>query len=237
MNTIKPFFYLSSLSALLLIVLGCSTQKKTVLLTGYWPPSNEMLIPFSSDPQLNPDGWQGKNFNNTGYDVYAYFPQFPGGTKKNPKGNGDFEVDYQDTHADFKRLTRKLKPKIIISYGRGKGPWEIEVNASLPQKWGNDYSSPKQPTHQNCTAVMKTTLPVEKIKDAVKSELPDLDAWIDHDGNPGLFLCHYIAFLGMQYQSENDHCRAAGFIHVGSKVDLQTAKKANLATIKAAIQD
>ena len=64
-----------------------------IMLTGYWPPSNEMLRKFSTDPNQNPGGWQGENWEGRGYNIYAYFPEFPGGTGSNPKGEGDLEVD------------------------------------------------------------------------------------------------------------------------------------------------
>ena len=68
-----------------------------VLITGYWPPTNEMLRQWSQDPEQNPGGWVGENWEGRGYNIYAFFPEFPGGTGQNPKGDGDFEVDYQDT--------------------------------------------------------------------------------------------------------------------------------------------
>jgi len=48
-----------------------------VVLMGYWPPTNEMLRPWSTNPEQNPDGWTGENWRGTGYDVYAFFPEFP----------------------------------------------------------------------------------------------------------------------------------------------------------------
>jgi hypothetical protein len=77
-----------------------------VKLTAYWPPTNEMLVKFSPDEQLREplgydDGWQGRNWQNRGYDIYAYFPTFPGGTGSNPRRNGDFEVNYQDSFRRF----------------------------------------------------------------------------------------------------------------------------------------
>jgi len=235
----KTVFCVAAIPALLLMLTGCGSQNKTVLLTGYWPPTNEMLRPFSADPTVNPDGWQGKNWENTGYDVYAYFPEFPGGTRKNPKGDGDFEVDYQDTRADFDRITEQVKPSIIISYGAGGGPWEIEVNALWFDKWYNDFLEPTQPDPwkgEGEPKPLKATLPVEKIREVVQAVAPDLKVWIDYDGDPGNFLCNYMAYLGMQYQAEHDHCKAAGFIHVGTKVDLDTAIKASEATLRAVLQ-
>ena len=230
-NLRESFGCIIVLGAFLLLT-GCGSQNKTVLLTGYWPPTNEMLRPFSPDA-----GWQGANWQGTGYDVYAYFPEFPGGTRENPKGTGDFEVDYQDTLADFQRVTQQLKPAIIISYGRGRGPWEIEVNALCLKKWHPDFLEPKQPARLEGVATLRTTLPVERIQKAVQAAVLDLKVWVDDKGDPGTFLCNYLAFLGMQYQTEHDHCKAAGFIHVGPKVDLQTATKANEATLQAALQE
>ena len=50
---------------------------KNVVLMGYWPPTNEMLRPWSTDPTQNPDGWIGADFGGYGYDVYSFFPEFP----------------------------------------------------------------------------------------------------------------------------------------------------------------
>src|SRR4030042_6619592 len=105
----------------LLVFLSVATclagHTKNIMLTGYWPPTNGMLRKFSTDPNQNPDGWQGQNWEGRGYDIYAYFPEFPGGTGSNPKGNGDFEVDYQDVSADFWRITDQIHPVAIMSYG------------------------------------------------------------------------------------------------------------------------
>jgi len=209
---------------------------KVILVTGYWPPTNEMLRPFSTNPTQNPDGWQGRNFNNSGYDVYAYFPEFPNGTGPDPKGQGDFEVDYQDTYADFVRITNLLRPSVVLSYGNGAGPWEIEYNAPWPNNWVSDFLDPKkpdQPTAETCPPNLTATLPVEDIKAAVIADLPGMNAWIDYQADPGNFLCHYMALLGMKYQTENDHCEAAGFIHVSGGVTVDDAKTANLATLRA----
>ena len=34
-------------------------ERPKIMVTGYWPPTNEMVRHFSQDPDLNPDGWQG----------------------------------------------------------------------------------------------------------------------------------------------------------------------------------
>jgi pyrrolidone-carboxylate peptidase len=228
---------LTVLTLAVFVMTGCAAKSKNVLLTGYWPPTNEMLRPFSDNCDQNTVEWIGKNYLNSGYDVYAYFPEFPGGTAKNPKGDGDFEVDYQDTLADFQRITNKLKPEFIISYGKGDGPWEIEVNSHWRTKWFGDYLPPRQPEPADGNVkTLHTTLPVEKIKKQVQSALPDLKVWIDYKGDPGTFLCSYLAYLVMEYQSKNEHCKGAGFIHVGESVDQQTAIKANKAVLKAVLK-
>lgn len=219
---------------------GC-TSHRTVLVTGFWPPTNEMLRAFSTDPTLNPSGWQGGNWQGSGYDVYAFFPEFPKGTDREPWGQGDFEVDYQAVRADFERVTRELKPAIVLCYGRGDGPWEIETRAVFRDRWSNDYWPPQQPDWPERFGyakgtVLTLTLPVDDIERAVRSAVPGLHAWVDHDGDPGGFICGYTAFLAAEYQMRHPHrCKAAGFIHVGGQVDLQTAKKAQEATLKAVI--
>lgn len=50
-----------------------------LLLTGYWPPTNEMLRRFSPNPAQNPRGWVGRDWEGHGFDVYAHFPEFPPG--------------------------------------------------------------------------------------------------------------------------------------------------------------
>src|SRR5262245_41383211 len=49
-----------------------------IMITGYWPPTNEMIREFSNNPTQNPGGWIGGNWEGRGYNVYAYFPEFPG---------------------------------------------------------------------------------------------------------------------------------------------------------------
>lgn len=222
-------------SALCVMLAGCASQRKTVLLTGYWPPTNEMLRPFSPNTAINPEGWQGKNWQGTGYDVYAYFPEFPEGHQSNPAGSGDFVVDYQNTRADFERITRQLNPAIIISYGQGMGPWEIEVNAPRWATWNGDFIEPIFPEPLDGPETMHTTLPAERIQKAVQAAVPEARAWVDGQGDPGNFLCGYLAYLAMRYQAEHAPCTAAGFIHVGPNVDVSTARKANEATLRAVL--
>ena len=45
--------------------------RPTILLTGYWPPTNEMLRRFSTNPLQNPAGWIGEDWEQRGFDVVA----------------------------------------------------------------------------------------------------------------------------------------------------------------------
>lgn len=114
---------------------GCT---KTVVLMGYWPPTNEMLRPFSTDAEQNPDGWVGENWRGLGFDVYAFFPEFPpdGDPTNDPIGSpgsvgadgSDLQVDYQDTSADFWSIIDTHQPHILITHSRGGGiGWELEA--------------------------------------------------------------------------------------------------------------
>ena len=212
---------------------------RNILVTGFWDPTGQMISQFSKNSELNPDGWKGENWEDLGFNICSYFPK-PGSY------TGDFEVDYQDTWEDFWRITEEVKPIAIISFGAGAGPWEIEVNALNRNSWTNDDASPYKPTPNPpddtvpVDYIRKSTLPVENIMDAVNDQTT-IDAWIDWDGNPGAYLCGYMAYLGMWYQNMHNTtdgiypCRAAGFIHVNAGVPVDDAKLASEITIRETI--
>lgn len=218
------------------------------MLTGYWPVTNVMLREFCDDPMINPNGWKGSNWKSMGYDVYAFFPTFPANPYQNPKGDGVLEVDYQDTDADFAAIVAKYKPIEIVCYGMGQGPWEIERQAVVCDQWHPDYLEPKYPDENKLDAMASlgqkysTTLPAEQIESAVNGAGLGVKAWIDEQGDPGDFLCNYIACLAMGYQKEHgnptkaDYCAAAGFIHVGPGVSLEQARKAQELTLEAVLR-
>ena len=117
---------------------GPASCVKNVVLMGYWPPTNEMLRPWSTDPTQNPGGWIGEDWGGHGYDVHAFFPEFPpDGDPSNDKigddgavGSPDYDlrVDYQATSADFWRLVDTYQPVILLTTSRGgKIGWEIEA--------------------------------------------------------------------------------------------------------------
>jgi len=227
------------------LTIGNNTQPikddlPNIMITGFWNPTGQMIAPFSTDPYLNPGGWKGENWEDRGYDIYSFFPT-PG------TYNGTFEVDYQKTWQDFWDITDEIKPIAIISFGAGNGPWEIEYNARNLDNWVNDYNPPYQPTP--CPPddtvpvghIRHSTLPVQEIEDAV-NENTSINAWVDWDGNPGAFLCEYMAYLGMWYQSIhiNDSetpCQRSGFIHVKNSISVEDAMKATNTTIRVTINN
>lgn len=117
---------------------GASACEKTVVVMGYWPPTNEMLRPWSRNPAQNPEGWVGEDWHGHGYDVQAFFPEFPpDGDPTNDEvgedgavGSPDFDlrVDYQATSADFWRIVDEHRPVIVVTTSRGGAiGWEIEA--------------------------------------------------------------------------------------------------------------
>ena len=189
-----------------------------------------MLRKFSQDPVKNPGGWMGKNWKNSGYDVIAYFPEFPEGSGS--EGIGPFRVDYAATFNDFITYTNKLQPVAIISFGQGSGPWEIEVN--FPAYYSEFFSTGMIPStvgekirfaipeSLKVNITRKSSLPLEKIQNEVNKLRDGPKAWIDKDGDAGSYLCGYLGYLATwyhdQHKSKVDPAQnlAAGFIHVGA---------------------
>jgi hypothetical protein len=193
-----------------------------------------MMRKFSTDPTHNPGSWAGGNWEGRGYDIYAFFAEFPSGGK----GVGDFEVDYQDVTADFWRITGQVHPIAILSFGQGNGPWEIEYNARNLASWTSDYQAPTQPTPAPPDGSVPTgyvrhsTLPCQAIADAIDASGLGINAWVDWNGDPGAFLCEYMAYHDGWYQSlhsaPNDPCQciAAGFTHLAANVPVSNATQA-----------
>ncbi len=216
-----------------------TANNRVIMCTGFWNPTGSMLASFSTDPELNPNGWEGENWEGLGYDIYSYFPK-PG------VYTGMFEVDYQDTWHDFWNVTNQIHPFVIISFGAGNGPWEIEYNARNLDYWINDDIIPRQPTpcppdeFESVGFVRHSSLPVQQIADAVNAQT-SINAWVDWDGDPGMYLCEYIAYLGMWYHDIHNMsddpapCRAAGFIHVNPEVPVEDAIIATEITLRETI--
>lgn len=203
---------------------------RNILITGYWPPTNEMLRQFSTNPAQNGGQYRGGNWENRGFNIMSYFPEFPGGTGSNPKGNGDFEVDYQDTAADWERIVNEVKPVAIITFSRANTSvgWEMEPAAQrfrLPGEaahptrnvpyYTQDYSGNRYPSDvpialEPLGTIRNSNLPMQEIVDAVRAGIPgsSINPFIaaydpDHPESydfGGGFLSGYIGYLGEWYR-------------------------------------
>ena len=226
-----------------------NTRERPVLMvTGYWPPTNEMIRHFSQNPDLNSDGWQGENWRDLGFDVVSFFPEFnPPDCNNCGQGYGDLEVDYQDTSEDFWRIIDEVKPAGIITFSRGfnNNSWELENNVYNWMSWYADYTSPLYPTptppddsvsdnHNRGTA-----LPLTLIEEALDNSNLPVNCYVDQNGDAGRFLSEFMGYHGMWYHqsslnSENP-CMLGGHIHVGGQLSTRVAKDAAELTIETVI--
>ena len=210
-----------------------------ILLTGFWPPTNEMIRHFSQNVSLNNSGWMGENWEESGYDVVSYFPEFSNPNCNNCGiGYGNFQVDYQSTSNDFWAIVDELSPIAIITFSRGyiDYSWEMEFNYYNRLNWINDYQSPFLPTPNPPDSdvesyfIRNSTLPMENIMDAINASNLNLDSYIDWNGNPGQFVSEFMGYHGVWYKDTHsfgeNNCIIAGHIHVGGLIDWNTAKEA-----------
>lgn len=216
-----------------------------IMLTGYWPPTNEMVRHFSPNPDQNPDGWQGENWEDRGYDIYSFFPEFDPNHMDDPKGSGDFEVDYQDTSEDWWRITAEVNPVAIITFSRGVNDqsWEVEyLQRNLRRQWQFDYEEPFRPTPNppDDSGVFErpSTLPMEDIVSAVADADLGLTPFVDYTNYGGAFLSEFIAYHGVWYQdlhkepSDPFRSVAAGHIHVGGQVSVNQGRMATETSLR-----
>ena len=215
-------------------MLAATAQARpTILITGYWPPTNEMLRPFSPNPAQNGGSWAGENWENRGYDVKSYFPEFPDGFGR---GSGDFEVDYQDTIADFRRITDEVKPVAIITFSRANTArgWEMEpahqrwrisgetnpVGRTVPL-YAADYSTGAEPTRPTDPTFLAepignfrySNLPMQAIVDDVGAAIPaaSISPFIDvfdpastsSSAFGGNYLSGFMGYLGTWYRDQH----------------------------------
>ncbi|MEM7167897.1 MAG: hypothetical protein AAF581_20765 [Planctomycetota bacterium] len=202
---------------------------RVILVIGYWPPTNEMLRPFS--PTLNLEGWVGQNWQGRGYDVYAYFPEFsPPNCQQAPGGNpclgcgvgfGDFRVDYTSTLADFNSFAALHQPAAILTTswggdGTGVPSWEVELNywnidccGSCPA--GTGWFDDCDPSNGTCPDIVPpepggptrrdSTLPINKIVETVNLHTMLDSSLCASPGSAGRFVSAYIAYLGVMYRA------------------------------------
>lgn len=162
-----------------------------IVVVGFWPPTNEMLRPFSTNPVQNPGGWIGQNWNGLGHDVYAFFPEFPpdGNPFNDPFGSAgyigspesDFRVDYQDTSADFWRVMDTLHPLGIVtfSWGGSDNRWEIErvegghSGPGTPHlDWASDGNGVTRPTQATIDPRSWDAISTYRSGNRLRSQLP-----------------------------------------------------------------
>lgn len=216
-----------------------------ILITGYWPPTNEMLRPWSTDLVQNPGGWVGENWEGRGFNIYAFFPEFPSGAGK---GVGDFEVDYQDTSADWWILLPKVRPIAIITFSRGgtSHAWELEGGnrTYVANSWTSDYLAPTKPTPELPIMQLEppgterySTLPIADIITEVGlsgANVTPVSSVIDN----GAFLSNFIGYHGCWYRfmhqdpTDPSWCVAAGHIHVGASVTVSDGTIAAAASLR-----
>ncbi len=230
----------------LLIVLAAAAaawgaNTNNIMITGYWPPTNDMVRPFSTNPEQNPDGWIGENWEGRGYDIYSYFPEVEVGET----GTGDFTVDYQDTSSDWWRIVDEVDPVAIITFSwtPGNKDWELELAQFNYSEWSDDYIEPYQPDvvppdpDYPADAARLSTLPVQDIRNAVNDAGLGLNSYVDLSGG-GNFLSGYIGYHGVWYQSMHSaaddlaRCVAAGHIHVGQNVTTEEGYAATEITLR-----
>jgi pyrrolidone-carboxylate peptidase len=218
-----------------------------IMLTGYWPPTNEMLRQFSPNPDQNPDGWAGDNWESRGYNIYAFFPEFPHGLGK---GEGDFEVDYQKTSDDWWYYTELLEPIAVISFGRAfnNHKWTLEGGARNHHMndWFDDYEAPFKPditlpiVSEPPGFDRFSSLPLDEIVIALNNaEVPVNPETTQVDASK--FLCNFIGYHACWYydthSSGDDPARnvSSGHVHVGYAMSLETAEWATEVTVRTLI--
>ncbi len=246
----KLALWLLASAVLSAVVPVAAAFTRNILITGYWPPTNEMVRQFSTNPTQNPNGWAGGNWEGRGYNIHSYFPEFPGGVLN--QGVGDLMVDYQDTWEDFWRITGELDPIAIITFSRTSDAsppaWELEWRQRNLQTWIPDYVAPFQPpvappdSTVPANHVRFSSLPMQAIANAVNA-VPAIgaNAFIDTTSFGGAFLSEYIAYLGTWYHDQHASPSdpswniAAGHIHVSGNLATNRAALATEITLRELI--
>ena len=238
---------------------------RNVVVTGYWPNTNEMLRDWSTDTTQNPDNWVGRNWHGHGFDVYAFFPEFPpdGDPMNDPFGSdgwvgaGDLKVDYQDTSADFWRIMDAYQPHILITTSRGGTiGWEIEAvegghaggGANPANDWTADnHGAVFRPTQATVAPRSWTAISTYRNGNTLPSQLPMNDilnaaqalgletVQIDSAGTSGSYLSGFMGLHGLYYNEITLHNLAAGHIHVGTSVSADNGRALMRATLEAVL--
>jgi len=228
--------------------INSTKERPTIMVTGYWPPTNEMVRHFSQNTDLNPMGWQGENWEDLGFDVVSFFPEFdPPNCNNCGQGYGDLEVDYQDFSQDFWPIVNSVQPVAIITFSRGYNDmsWELENRVVNRTNWYDDYTPPLLPTPNPPDSsvsnyhVRYSSLPISDIISEIQRSGLGLNPYLD-DTNAGMFLSEFSGYHGVWYKESHDEiddfpCFAGGHIHVGAQVDWDIAREAAEISIRALI--
>ena len=220
-----------------------------ILLTGYWPPSNEGIRLFSQNHLLNPNGWIGGNWENRGYDIVSYFPIFTDPDCEScGQGYGDLEVDYQDTSEDWWNIIDSINPIAIITFSRGyiDYSWELEWQYFNYFYWTADFTEPFYPTPAPPDSSLPintrrySSLPMDSIVSQITSSGLGLTPYIDYTQGAGAYLSEFMGYHGVWHKAKMDSanipCIVAGHVHVGGLIDWDTAQQAVAITLREVIK-
>ena len=220
-----------------------------ILLTGYWPPSNEAIRPFSQNHLLNPEGWIGGNWENRGFDIVSYFPIFTDPDCQScGQGYGDLEVDYQDTSEDWWNIVDSINPIAIITFSRGyiDHSWELEWQYFNYFYWTADFTEPFYPTPTPPDSTVPTntrrysSLPMDSIVSKIESSGLGLTPYIDYTQGAGMYLSEFMGYHGVWHKAKMDSvnipCVVAGHVHVGGLIDWDTVRQAAEITLREVIK-
>jgi pyrrolidone-carboxylate peptidase len=201
-----------------------------------------MVDRFSTNPYVNPDGWQGENWGDLGYDIYSFV------AKEYYNNNGTWEMRYQQVWNEFWDIVNQIHPIAIIGFGQGakENTWRIENKAVNWKKWYLDEEgnqpTPNPPDETVCPGYIRfSTLPIRQIEKAINNQTT-INAEINYLGTPGFYLCGYIAYLQIWYQTQHSKpddeflCKAAGFIHVNKSIALNDCIEATNITIRETVE-
>ncbi|MDH7507001.1 MAG: hypothetical protein QHH15_04345 [Candidatus Thermoplasmatota archaeon] len=221
----------------LTVTVNYENQRRNIMLTGFWQPTSQMIARFSTDTFVNPEGWQGENWENLGYDIYAFV------AKEYYDNHGTWEWKYKQIWEEFWNITNQVHPIAIIGFGQGakENTWNIENKAVNWVRWYPDEEGLQpEPNPPDDTVkpgyIRFTSLPIYEIEKAVNKNT-SIKAEINHLGNPGFYFCGYLSYLQLWYKSQhsdpNDefYCKAAGWIHVNKSIALNECIKATNMTI------
>lgn len=218
---------------------------RNIMLTGYWPPSNDMLRQFSDNSAQNPAGWAGGNWEGRGYNIYSFFPEFPSGVGQ---GVGDFEVNYADTSADWQRIVNEVRPAAIITFSRANtsNGWELEGGNRMyaNSQWTADFTGSRPTNDMPIVQALApgtelfSSLPINDIISAVAASGANVNPF-STTIDDGRYLSNFIGLHGNWHHAMNsgDDAEwrnfAAGHIHVGQFTPLKDGVLATEATLRA----